>query len=101
MLLAKYKNAFGDMASRLYTFRPDFYEDIFCPDCEILAVIDFKLSGKTYQERKASLEALAISFSNQSWEGLCWSDLADITDYFSMKAKRYGLTEEFKENGII
>lgn len=101
MLLAKYKNSFGEMVDKLYTFDTDFFRDTFSPDIEILTIIFFEISGKTYKERKNNLQFLAISFSNQSWEGLYYSDLQDITEWFGMNAKKYGLTKEFKENGII
>jgi len=30
-----------------------------------------------------------------------YGELADVADYFQRLAKRYGLTAEFRENGII
>lgn len=73
----------------------------FSPTCKNIKMLDFKISGKTYQERKASLEDLAIEFSNNfaslSWS---WGEIAEITNYFYENGKRYGLLKEFKENAI-
>ena len=57
---------------------------------------------KTYQQRKAEAEAEVIEwqldYCNHNYS---WSELAAFQDYFTRLAKRYGLIEEFKENGII
>ena len=58
--------------------------------------------AKTYQERKNKAREEAIEwqrdFENHNYY---WSELADWGEYFTKLAKRYGLTKEFKENGII
>lgn len=57
---------------------------------------------KTYQERKAAAREKAIEwqhdFENHNYS---WLELAQWQQYFEKLAKRYGLTEEFTENGII
>lgn len=87
-----YKNKYG---------YEEWFKDTFSPECKY-ETLDFKISGKTYQERKASLEDLAkdwqLHFSNFSWS---WGEIAEITNYFYDMAKRFGLVKEFKENGII
>ena len=57
---------------------------------------------KTYQEKKAEARQLAINWQNdfQNHQSY-WSELAYYTDYFTRLGKRYGLLEEFRENGII
>lgn len=58
--------------------------------------------AKTYQElkNKAREEAKTWQFdftnSNYSYE-----EIGNVGEYFTKLAKRYGLTKEFKENGII
>ena len=56
----------------------------------------------TYRERKAKAREEAIhwqkDFANHNYS---YSELADWTSYFENLAKRYGLTREFRENGII
>ena len=78
-----------------------WYSDTFSPTCEDIAILDFKISGKTYQERQASLEDLAKDWQ-YNFAGLEWSygELAEIQNYFYENAKRYGLVRVFKENGI-
>lgn len=77
------------------------YKDKFSPLCKNIEVLLFKISGKTYREKKASLEELAkdwqIHFSQYNWS---YSELAEIEDYFYENGKRYGLLKEFKENCI-
>ena len=68
----------------------------------ILLYIPFKVSGKTYQERKADLQDKAIEWSNTQGEYGAWSygELADIQEFFENNARRYGLLQEFRENAI-
>ena len=58
--------------------------------------------AKTYQELKNKAREEAIEwqcdFENHNYY---WSELADWSEHFTKLAKRYGLTKEFKENGII
>lgn len=57
---------------------------------------------KTYQEKKAEARQLAIDWQNDfENHKYFWSELAYYTDYFTRLGKRYGLLEEFRENGII
>ena len=76
-------------------------EDTFSPDCENIQVLDFKIVGNDYQERKNSLEDLALDWQN-NFSYLIWSysELAEIENWFYKNAKRYGLLEEFRVNGI-
>ena len=75
--------------------------DTFSPYTIIIGLLDFKISGKTYRERQASLEELAKDWQNNfqdySWS---WGELSEIQTYFYDNAKRYGLLREFKENCI-
>ena len=56
----------------------------------------------TYQRAKESARNKAIEwqldFDNHNYS---YSELAWYGNYFERLAKRYGLTKEFKENGII
>ena len=56
----------------------------------------------TYQKNKDKARNKAIEwqldFGNHNYS---WGELAYYSDYFEKLAKRYGLVEEFKENGII
>lgn len=76
-------------------------KDTFSPITKNIKTLDFKLSGKTYQEKKNSLRDLAIewqlNFASLSWSYL---ELSEIQNYFLENGKRYGLLQEFKENCI-
>lgn len=55
-----------------------------------------------YNERKEAARTMAIM-----WQQDCenhnysWGELAFWQDYFTRLAIRYGLVQEFRENGII
>ena len=69
----------------------------------ILLYIPFTVSGRTYQERKADLHDKAVEWSNNQglYPAWSWGEIADINGFFEEQGRRYGLTKEFKENGII
>lgn len=79
-----------------------WHSDTFSPCCEDVEILDFKISGKNYKERKASLEDIAIDwqlhFSQYSWS---YGELAEIGSWFYEKAKKYGLIKDFEMNAII
>ena len=78
-----------------------WHEDTFSPFCKNIKLLDFRLHGKTYKERKNSLIELAkewqYDFSSLSWS---YGELAEICDWFYENGKRYGLLREFHENAI-
>lgn len=56
----------------------------------------------TYRKLKAQARQEAIDLQRRmSEESLSWGGIAYIQDYLSTLAKRYGLTKEFRENGLI
>lgn len=94
------KEHFGVYFKNIYGYT-QWCEDTFSPECEDIKVLDFRLKGKTYKEKKASLEELAKDWqSNFCYLGWSYSELATICDYFSKNGKKYGLLNVFKENGI-
>lgn len=57
---------------------------------------------KTYAELKAAARQKAIDWQNEfSENNYSYGELNYYQNYFEKLAKRYGLVEEFKENGII
>ena len=87
--------------SNLYHNWKDFYNDTFSPDTEIYVIIPFVVSGKTYGEKKEAARQLAIDFQARHEIGLSYAEYMLIGNYFKKIGKQYGLTAEFKENGII
>ena len=67
-------------------------------DTEILSVR--KLSA--YEKAKEKARYLAEEYQHESakWH-MTYGDLCEWGDYFRNLGKRYGLSEEFRENGII
>lgn len=56
----------------------------------------------TYKEKKAKIREEAIQWQIQSAErDYSYSELASVQNYFEKQGKKYGLTREFRENGII
>ena len=78
-----------------------WHNDTFSPLCENIETLDFKISGKNYREKQASLEDLAkewqLLFSQYAWS---YGELYEINNYFYENGKRYGLLKVFKENCI-
>lgn len=78
-----------------------WHRDTFSPECEDITILDFKIKGKTYKDKKDCLEQLAKDWQNW-FAGLDWSygEYAEVQNYFYENAKRYGLVKVFKENCI-
>lgn len=101
MLLGIFKNTEGKQKSNLYYNWSEWHKDTFSPVTEVITMILFKISGKTYAEKQESLRQLAIDYQLSDASGLSWGEYAEIEGFFEKNAKRYGLTKEFKENCII
>lgn len=57
---------------------------------------------KKYEKNKENARALAIDWQNkQNNSAVYMSEVIEQQEKFIKLAKRYGLTREFKENGII
>lgn len=97
-------NSCGFICVGLYDKMEQFYADTFSPDVEIKHIIEFKVHGKTYNERQDSVRNTAIDFQYADSDmsgGLSWEEFARVTEWFTRMGKRYGLLEEFRENAII
>ena len=102
MIYLKTQNANTKITkSDLFWCWGDVHEALFSPDTEQIILIDFKLHGKTYAERRENLLGIAIDFQLNESGDLFYSDYAAIGAWFEKNGKRYGLVKEFKENGIL
>lgn len=55
-----------------------------------------------YREKKAKIREEAIRWQHDFHKhNYSYSELAEKQAYFEKMGKRYGLTQEFKENGIL
>lgn len=78
-----------------------FHAAAFTPDIEY-QILPLKISGKTYAERKNAARDLAIEYKTMTTcGGLSYGELSAISAYFENIARRYGLIQEYRENGII
>lgn len=100
MFFAKYIDGYGIQHEQVYHNFDMWHRDTFSPDTNIITLIDFKLHGKTYSERKECLRNIAIDFQTEEEGGISYGELADVQHYFRRNGKRYGLLKEFMENGI-
>lgn len=56
---------------------------------------------KTYQENKERVRQMAIDWQIEASEhDYSYSELSDFAEIFNRLGKRYGLIQEFRENGI-
>ena len=56
----------------------------------------------TYTEKKAQARQKAIDWQNeQAKNPISWAEMIEKAGQFRKLAKKYGLTREFIENGII
>jgi len=101
MFIGIFKNNEGKIKNYIYFSFEEWNRDTFNPLTEIIGMLDFKIQGKNYTEKKANLEDLAKEWQGQ-FASYNWSygELAEIGDFFERNGKRYGLLREFKENGI-
>lgn len=89
-----------ETVSSLYTSMQKWHEATFSPEIEIVNYFPLKVSGKTYAERKAYLQNLAIEISNSEFYEMSWWEMAEAQNFFETNGRRYGLLKEFRENAI-
>ena len=62
----------------------------------------FKKKAIAAIKNKEEARELAVDWQNwQSERSMSYQEVAEWGDYFSEVAKKFGLTKEFQENGII
>ena len=56
-----------------------------------------------YEENKNKIRQQAIDWLESFSEGknYCWSEIAETSDYFEKMGRRYGLLQEFRDNGVV
>ena len=79
----------------------DEYDNfLFSPFYKPISVIDFRVKGKTYAERKAYAREMAIEYQTTAAPGLTWGELSEIGEKLREIGRRVGLLREFKENVV-
>lgn len=101
MFYAVQKN--GELVrSQVYDTWEEYWSDTFTPDCEIVGIVEYKVHGSAYTDRKESVREQAQVTQNlmSIAEDISWYELMLIEEYFRKQGKRYGLLKEFRINGI-
>lgn len=102
MIYLKTQDERGHIDEKILYCWGDVHRATFNPDIRETAVtIEFKIHGKTYAERQNCLHDIAVNFQTACTGDLYYSEIEKIVDWFEKNGKRYGLTREFKENGMI
>lgn len=102
MLYAIIKDGNGEIIADFMDYN-DFFNKTFCPDSEILFIIDLEKSkkGKSYTDKKEHIRALAKAYQNNFEFIDSLNAVIILQNYFEKWGKKYGLLREFKENAII
>lgn len=98
MFYANYLEKDGTRVGHLFDSMVGF---MMLTDTNPIDIVDFKVSGRTYKERKESARQLAIDYQHMECGGMYMSEYAEVGDYFRKIGKRYGLSEEFENEGVI
>lgn len=101
MIFAAYHDENGNERATTFDFWDQVHSFFFFPCLDPVFVTDFKVSGKTYQERKENAKNIAMDVQNFFWPGLCWSEYAEIGNELYEIGKKYGLLNEFRREGLI
>lgn len=101
MIFAAYHDENGNERATTFDFWDQVHSFFFSPCLDPVFVTDFKVTGKTYAERKENARNIAIDVQAFSWPGLYWSECAEIYSELERVARNNGLLNEFREEGVI
>lgn len=101
MIFAAYHDENGNERATTFDCSDCFNRFFFSPCLDPVFVTDFKVTGKTYAERKENARNIAIDVQTFSWPGLYWSECADIENELYRIGKNNGLLNEFRREGVI
>lgn len=90
-----------DDTASIFDTWPEYHAATFSPDCTISACIPLQLHGSTYTARQESLRTIAQDIQTADNGGMSWGEVATLGDWLTTNARRYGLVNEFRDNGII
>lgn len=69
---------------------------------EVFPIGNYETGAERYARRKEAARQKAIEWqARQADQALSYGEYAYFAEYFAKLASRYGLTREFRENGII
>ena len=90
-----------DDTASIFDTWPEYHAATFSPDCTVSACIPLQLHGSTYAARRESLRTIAQDIQTANNGGMSYSETADMAEWLTTNARRYGLVNEFRDNGII
>lgn len=94
-------NIGGEDKMKVYRSLNKLHEELFCANSLAWAT-DFKIKGKTYQERKRHAKDIGVIISNnRGIEDMTFDDAMFVAENLHNIAHRYGLVKEFRERGLI
>ena len=99
MFYASYAKEDGTLEGHLFDNYLEFLELV--GTASPISLIDFKVKGRTYAEKKNSLRQVAIEYTNAECGGMFMSEYAKVGRWFALMGKRYGLDDEFINEGVI
>ncbi len=83
----------------------DFFSDYDLRSATPITTIPLKATGKTYREKQQSVRDVILDISSAqqdvNGEGLSWGEESMMYSWLLNMAKRYGLTKEFINEGLI
>jgi hypothetical protein len=89
-----------DGVSNVFTNLSEYHNATFSPNCIIECVRRLEINGRTYAERRENLRDLAIDIQGADNGGMSYCEWEILGNFFDKNARRYGLLNEFRENGI-
>ena len=99
MFYASYKTNDGEITGHLFDSYADYLEELGM--ATPVAIVDFKAKGTTYAQKKDSVRQVAVEFQHSECGGMYMSEYAHVSKWFRIMGKRYGLSEEFENEGVI
>lgn len=90
----------GKQYGEFYANSVEYARELLTPARKPISCIDLCVSGKTYAARKADLAEKTKAYQLLDCD-MSYGEVAIFTDFFTKNAMRYGLAEEFAENGIL
>ena len=90
-----------DDTASIFDTWPEYHAATFSPDCTVSACIPLQLHGSTYAARRESLRTIVQDIQRADNGGMSYSEAADMAEWLNTNARRYGLVNEFRDNGII
>ena len=99
MFYASYAEKDGKITGHLFDDYRQYLDEV--GSATPIAIVDFKTKGKTYADKQDSVRQVAIEYQHAERGGMFTSEYAKVGSWFRLMGKRYGLLEEFENEGVI